>query len=184
MSKKGPQDIHDTFSTQWLVQAEHLFECAQLVQDHYIEQRQAMMAEQKASSKVFQVRTGRDARLLYGFGQYLLVGLALELMFKAVWMHRQGSIVQKVPGFWKQSGHKLTMLAEDIGFQLTNEEQDYLTDLTEVIIWQGKYPVDFKRLDRAPWTSSKFSWGLYVDLFERLKEAFKAAGEDRKKGNP
>jgi len=174
MAEKPPRDIHDTFYVQWLLQAEHLFACAQVVHDEHLRQRAKFKEDHIASGDVMHVKPISFGRLMFGFGQYLLIGLALEVMFKALWMHKKADIVQQVPGFWKSAdGHRLVMLAEDTGFHLENREKEALTELTEVVIWMGKYPVDFKSPNRPEKTETKLAWDFYVDLFGRLREILK-----------
>lgn len=179
MADKPPRDIHDTFHVQWLNNAEHLFACAQLVQDKHLERMQAFRDEHAASGQILYIKPITKDRFLYGFGQYLLIGLALETMFKAIWMRKKSGIVQQVPGFWGGvTGHNLVKLAQSVSFDLDDEEKKYLDELTEVVIWMGKYPVDFKRASAPVKTSWALSFGNYAELFERLRETSKKSAPD------
>jgi hypothetical protein len=66
----------------------------------------------------------------------LLCGLSLELLYKAI-------LVAKKLSFPKN--HDLLKLANDIGIQLSSQEEGFLAILTESVKWDSKYPIPLEK---------------------------------------
>lgn len=73
---------------------------------------------------------------------YLLAGLSLELLFKAIIVARDPNIaIGQVK--WGCNGHDLVALAKRANVEVA-PHQVSIEHLTKAIIWRGKYPVDAK----------------------------------------
>jgi len=95
----------------------------------------------------------------------MLCGMSLELIYKAISVAKG----QKV-----EPNHRLCELAKSAGIKIDKKAEDYLKDLTEYIIWEGKYPVPkdknkesfFRQPNRIiNWNSFNELWGDAADIF-------------------
>jgi hypothetical protein len=79
-------------------------------------------------------------------GALLLMGLAVENAFKAVWVRRNppslkdGRIKPSQLGGGK-TGHSLLTLSRQIGFTLSQDQESVLKRLEAYTLWLGKYQV-------------------------------------------
>jgi len=77
---------------------------------------------------------------------FMLKAFAVENIFKAVIIRKKSSEYRrkfqdtlKFPGELKS--HKLVELAQQAGFDFTDEQEDLLRRLTRSAIWYGRYPI-------------------------------------------
>ena len=73
----------------------------------------------------------------------LLFGLALENLLKGIIVTKNpASFSQKIRWSGKlKGGHNIVGLCEEAGISISDEEKRLLEELTESIIWRGRYPV-------------------------------------------
>jgi hypothetical protein len=123
--------------------ADHLFEIYHTASTRSIEQ---FVVEVKAGlSEGGRVLEGQE---LEDFRDSELVTIYLMLMGYAIENLLKGKLLQQNPHFFKPkdkmdgfNGHDLVLLANRIGFKLTKEDRASLKELTNYILWQGKYPI-------------------------------------------
>jgi len=81
---------------------------------------------------------------------FLLYGLALENAFKGLIISKDPSIMEsEVKWKIKGGGHDLSELCHECGLSITNDEQKLLDDLTQGILWAGRYTVPKKQVGCA-----------------------------------
>ncbi len=168
-------EVHPTYGFHWFTRAHELLASAELVADTHDEVTKHRIG--RRTVKVPPDDPTPPNPLSGGHVQYLLLGLALELMFKAVWIHPKetpASQVTKVPKFWRgSSGHNLVRLADEINFPLSTQMRSDLADLTHAIVVFGRYPTTFKSKNGMPEKSSwRFPWGQFVGIFHTLHDQF------------
>lgn len=72
---------------------------------------------------------------------FMLFGLALEVLMKAIWICQHPERKGTIPAKWNGSaGHNLVALSELIGLGWKREWRDQLSDLSDHIRWVGRYP--------------------------------------------
>lgn len=80
----------------------------------------------------------------------LLYGLALENALKGLIIAQDPSIMEsKVKWKIKGGGHDLRELYKESGLSITNDEKELLDDLTQAILWAGRYPVPKKHANKS-----------------------------------
>lgn len=62
----------------------------------------------------------------------MLCGMSLELLYKAISVAKGNQV---------ETHHKLIDLADSAGVEVDKQAKALLTELTEYVIWEGKYPV-------------------------------------------
>lgn len=80
----------------------------------------------------------------------LLYGLAFENALKGLLISNDPSIVLSVIK-WdiKNGGHNLRQLYKESGLFATSQEQELLDDLTQAVLWAGRYPVPKNHADKS-----------------------------------
>lgn len=85
-------------------------------------------------------------------GAHLLLGLAIEVALKGIWICRNGH--ERVPAFWRTDGHNLLKLADSVGVDLPRPERKQLEYYKDHIVWVSKYPASFKPTKSHTWHES------------------------------
>ncbi len=95
----------------------------------------------------------------------MLCGMSLELIYKAISVAKGDQV---------KTHHKLIDLAQAAGIKIDNQAKAYLKELTEFIIWAGKYPVPKDNQKESffrnsaqylSWDSFNGLWVEAVDIF-------------------
>ena len=116
----------------------------------WFERSRALIASARISMERVDILINHTERQELESVCYLLYGLALENLFKAVWVYRQyGSPLSEN---WMPESkfpkaiqtHDLIKLAESIDSGLLEKYKFTLERLTEAVIWSGRYPCDLK----------------------------------------
>lgn len=86
------------------------------------------------------------------YGAYtLLSGLSLELLAKAVLIERNPTLVdQGRLTKWRDNGHGLVGLLEQVGILLDAEDIYLAERLGESVVWAGRYPIPWNASGMAP----------------------------------
>ncbi|EGQ7979854.1 hypothetical protein ACTJ2Q_001394 [Vibrio cholerae] len=116
----------------------------------WFERSRALIASARISMERVDILINQTERQELESVCYLLYGLALENLFKAVWVYRQyGSPLSedwmpesKFPKVIQT--HDLIKLAGFIDSGLSEKYKITLERLTEAIMWSGRYPCDLK----------------------------------------
>lgn len=123
--------------------ADHLFEIYHTASTRSMEQ---FVAEVKAGMREGgRVLEGQELEDLLNSE---LVTIYLMLMGYSIENLLKGKLLQQNPQFFKPTNkmddfnkHDLIDLANRVGFKLTKSERAILKELTNYILWQGKYPI-------------------------------------------
>ncbi|WP_252040091.1 hypothetical protein [Vibrio sp. SCSIO 43145] len=116
----------------------------------WFERSRALMASARISMERVDILINHTERQELESVCYLLYGLALENLFKAVWVYNKyGSPLSED---WMPESkfpkaiqtHDLIKLAESINFDLSEQYKLTLEILTESVRWSGRYPCDLK----------------------------------------
>jgi hypothetical protein len=109
----------------------------------------------------------------------LLYGLALENAFKGLIIAKDPSITEyEVKWKIKGGGHDLSELHKESGLSITKDEQKLLDDLTQAVLWAGRYPVPKKHANKSEFfiplalgsSSKPFNVKTLVSRFANLKK--------------
>jgi len=113
---------------------------------------------------------------------YTLCGMALELAYKAI-------IIEN--GKESPQSHDLLLLAELAGFNLSHEDKTLLNIWSQLIIWDGKYPIPKKEksmdaysdlIDTALWNpiegtpfkrmNNRIQWSGFRVFWDRVSKRY------------
>jgi hypothetical protein len=102
----------------------------------------------------------------------LLAGMALESLLKALLVQQipQAEYTTKVPD--RLRTHDLRVLTERLKLKLGDAEKDCIRNLTEHVVWVGRYPVP---LDAESYSGSACWWDeeeITEGLFRKLSKPF------------
>jgi hypothetical protein len=121
---------------------------------------------------------------------YLLHGYAIENALKAILIHRDPNLIQIATLATKITTHDLTKLADVAAFPLSDKERQFLTWLTEVIFWKGRYNVPrearklgtFYALDHLATATLAENLDMLITLFGRAEKRLPAQVTQRLRG--
>ena len=117
---------------QWRGSAQSLKDCAELVFGAHLAALQAVMGGDIGQHVFSHLRTGGVF--------FLLAGLAVENLVKALVIHRGGATVAtRLPRALKT--HGIRALLERLEISLSPEEDKLVSRLETAIAWAGRYPV-------------------------------------------
>jgi hypothetical protein len=142
-------------------------------------------AHEQESEKV--TSAGRAETPGLGEISLMLIGVALEVLFKGILVARDPSLVSggKLKGSLKS--HDLVTLREAVGLDLPAHEAQLLERLSEAAIWMGRYPVPLRSEDliyartgtRHHYCFTNHVWQYSDDVFTKAKQVLHSL--DRKK---
>lgn len=106
---------------------------------------------------------------------YLLIGFAFENLLKAILIERtlkkEEKPITKFPNLLKD--HDLLNLCNKARINLENEEEVLLKDISDYIIWEGRYPIPLNKQEFTPKKRAdgtiKYSGGLVDSYADQIK---------------
>jgi len=119
----------------WIDKAENLVACAKLMEPA-IEQLFATYRQHSVDTSVPLLPDH------YTKSYLMLMGFAIENLFKAVIVRRDGhGSPDKTKMLGKLKDHDLLRLAQEANFQFDRDGEDLLRRMTRCTVWEGRYPV-------------------------------------------
>lgn len=150
----------------WLFRADALKRAGDIIHPFYEQASGQFMellrggAGERASTTDPQSVADEQASLLrkmrLGEVWYLLLGLAIEDLAKGILVSKYGALDSNKR--FKHRGHNLSLLVEQCGVDLTQEDRDVLESLKKYVAWKGRYPVS---LSSSDFVSSQGADGLH-----------------------
>lgn len=125
------------------------------------------MDDSKSTYYVEKLQLGSDFKMSVAvFPVFIMLcGMSLELIYKAISVAKGEQV---------ETHHILYDLAVKAGISIDEKGKDYLQDLTEYVIWEGKYPVPKDKQKESFFRQTKrvIDWDSFNELWEDAVHIF------------
>ena len=169
-----------TWPRVWLGQAQDLRLAARLL----------WHAHEQEFEKV--TSAGRAETLGLGEIALMLMGFALEVLFKGILVARDPSLAGEGRLNGSLKSHDLIALREAVGLDLPAHEAQLLERLSEAAIWMGRYPVPVRSQDliyaktgaRHHFVYSTHDWRYSDDVFTKAEQVLRSLDREKWPDHP